>query len=856
MGADGDRHHEVLTLASARRLVESGAVDLLTSDVFDTLVWRPVSKPHQLFPHLAARLRDDGLLRADVDAAVIGHGRRRAERLARDAARRTRRSVECTIEEIWGAAPAAWFAASDDAIGGTIDDRLVARLVTAELAVEAAALRPHPTAVGLLRAARDRGVAVCLVSDSYLSPDQLRQLLTDVGVDVTGIDVVTSSSVGVHKWEGLLERVLADRGTPRDRCLHVGDHPLSDVEVGLRAGVRVARAAIAEADDCVPTSHAPWVRHATATATDGGREAVVRETLLRAGDRGLDASYQFGAAVAGPVMAGFCQWVDRTAAELGAGAVHCLLREGARIADLIGVVRPQALDRVLVHASRWGVMRATVFEGSTVELERALERRQDFTAAHVTAAFGVPQHEVERVIGTAPYRGWSRIEAWDAIAADDALRGQIVESSARLRAGVRSYLERTLRLDDGALVLCDIGWGGRIQEGITAVLRETGFAGEVVGLYSMLSPAGDERNGAGHRLLGYMPTVGAAGMHVEAAAVAIRNCEFLERINTPAIGTLLEFTDAGDPVCRPDDHDRIPESLRAAQDGVEDFCRTLAEVALPEPAIADEWSSGRLAGPALEALAAVVAAPDRRVAAALTTWEHDDVAGDDPETLAHPWFDRWARFGNVADLSGIEMNEMFWIAGAAAASSPALAAQFAAVAGGADPTALCPPSATGRAIVAAFPPGSPLASAQTQTVPRTGADGWMLLRLDTPMEGLRSVRIDLGDTALLAEIGDVEVVVTTTGGATSRIVDGVDQLDQAVWVGRGGWIGRGRCVAAPGAHLVVDVPTDLAPRVTRCRVSIGYRAWPVDDAQLASLLPRWRSELHTLRRKAGARLRR
>ena len=830
----------VLSLVAARRAIEAGEIDLLTSDVFDTLVWRPVVEPHQLFPRLGARL---GL---PIDAAVVGHGRRRAERLARAGSKRRRGSVECTIEEIWAEMPAAW-------LGDVTDRAVVARLVEAELAVEAAALRPHPTAIGLLEAARARGVATCLVSDSYLSAAQLRELLTRVGIDLDGIDVVTSAGAGVHKWEGLLERVLAERGTPRDRCLHVGDHPLSDVEVARRAGVRVARAAVADADDCITGAHDPWFRYATATSDEGGRGGTVRETLLRAGDRGLDPSYQFGVGVAGPVMAGFARWVDATARELGAGSVHCLLREGARIAELIGIVQPDALDRVLVHASRWAIMRATVFTGSTVELERALERRGDFTADQVTRAFGVPVADVERVIGAAPYRGWARVDAWEAIAADDSLRTQIVESSARLRAGVHAYLDRTLRLDDGPLVLCDIGWGGRIQEGITSVLRERGHDGDVVGLYAMLSPAGDERAGGGARLLGYMPTVGSVGEYVPAARTAIRNCEFLERINTPAIGTLLEFTDEGEPVCRPDDHDRITDSLRLAQDGVVDFCRTLAELALPDPALAEAWTTGRLAGPALEGLAAVIAAPDRRLAAALTSWEHDDVAGDDAEALAHPWFDRWGRFGNVADLRAIEMNEMFWIAGAAAATNPTLAAQFAAVAAGADPAALCPPSATGQAIVAAFPPGSSLASAQVQVVPRTGADGWMLLRLDTPIDGLRSVRIDLGDAALLAEIGDVEIDVATTSGV-ERLIDGLDDLGRCTWVGRGRWIGRGRGVAAPGAHLVVDLPPDLAGRVTRCRVSIGYRAWPIDDAQLGVLLPRWRAELESLTRKVRTRL--
>ena len=82
----------VLSVAEARRAIESGTIDLLTSDVFDTLVWRPVSEPYQLFARLAERLTADRLLRAAVAPAVITHGRRRAERLARDRARRERRS--------------------------------------------------------------------------------------------------------------------------------------------------------------------------------------------------------------------------------------------------------------------------------------------------------------------------------------------------------------------------------------------------------------------------------------------------------------------------------------------------------------------------------------------------------------------------------------------------------------------------------------------------------------------------------------------------------------------------------------------------------------------------------------------
>ncbi len=110
----GDRR--VLSLREARDAIDAGEIDLLTSDVFDTLVWRPVGEPWQLFRRLADQLRADGLLRApDVTAMTLSHARRRAERLARAASKRARGSVECTLEEIWREMPAAWFGQVDDA---------------------------------------------------------------------------------------------------------------------------------------------------------------------------------------------------------------------------------------------------------------------------------------------------------------------------------------------------------------------------------------------------------------------------------------------------------------------------------------------------------------------------------------------------------------------------------------------------------------------------------------------------------------------------------------------------------------------------------------------------------------------
>lgn len=811
--------HPTHTIDEVAAAIAAGTVGRLTSDVFDTVVWRGVARPADLFLHVARRLRDEhGTTVGDHEFLAA---RTRAEARARRAAFAVHGSPECTIEEIWDALPAAAVPRGDDRAAG----------LEIELAVEAAHLRLHPRVVELFTTARAHGVGITLVSDIYVSSDQLRRLLVAAGLDLDGIEVVTSSDRRRNKWEGLLADVFAAHGGP-DRCLHIGDNPGSDVLAARRAGARCCHVAVAAADDTVMSTHAAWERLSRAGGSDGGRGAVVREAFVAAGATATRPGYQFGVAAAGPVMAGFASWVAATTEELGAPVTHCLLREGARIAELIGIVRPDAPERVLVHASRWGIMRAAVISATPRELERALSRRADLRAEHLVEAFGCDLAAATRVLGGPVVARTDLMDAFDAIAADPVLADQIRERAATLRRHALAYLERRLRLD-APLVLCDIGWGATIQEGLTDILRSAGHDVPITGLYALLSPSGVARAGEGADVRCYLPLVGPDGWAIADAALAVRHPEFLERINTPELGTLLEFDGDGTPICRPDDHDPIPDSLRLAQQGVVDFCRHWRRMVDPVPALRAAWRAPGLAGAALEAFASTIAGPDPRLAAELGAWSHDDVAGTHHEPLAGAGFARWVRYANGVDAADITMHDVFWVPGAASAARSPLAFQLGALAGGAHPDTVCPPSTTGVARIAVFPPGSALASAQRELTPRQGGAGWMLLQLRTPVPGLRSIRIDLGDVALLAEIDDAEIVVSGRDGDVV-VADGADQLRRAGhWVG-GRWLSGRRAVVTAGGHLLVDLPRADVEGVW---VSIAFRTSPLDPDEQRRWLP-------------------
>jgi len=464
----------------ANMLVSTGNVDLVTSDVFDTVVTRATATPSDLFVTLADELD----LPAHVTPAVFAQARREAERRARQRrsdARRTEllfsneppgaieiaadpevAAPECTLDEIWSLMPLGWV---DPTTG-----------IAAELDLEARALRPIPETIELFRTAQRLNVPVVLVSDIYLTGPQLSTVLERAGVDMGLIDsVVTSADHRLGKAHGLLALVIADHRIEAGRVVHVGDNEVADVATARGLGAEAIHVDVPTEYRHVTLPPVPLRAWSCASGTDLGISAAVRATLVDAGPLGHDPSFQFGTAVAGPVLAGFSRWVSDSTTELGATHTHCMLREGATIAELMQVTAPHGATPVPLHVSRWVTMRAAVVDGTVDELVTALARRADLTADHVAHAFACDPDEVRRVLGADRVDAGELRDACIALSADDELRSTIVESASALRSRVLRYLHGRLQLDDDApIVLADVGWGGTIQEGLTRILRSEG----------------------------------------------------------------------------------------------------------------------------------------------------------------------------------------------------------------------------------------------------------------------------------------------------------------------------------------------------------------------------------------------
>lgn len=188
--------------------------DVISFDIFDTLLMRRVLEPSDVF-HLAGRRAqgrfgkgfDFFRLRTSAEARLNSQGR------------------NPTLSEIYGEMRRA---------GGLSQEQADA-LMEIELQTERAVLIPREAMAGLYRYALKQKKKVYLISDMYLETERLAAVLSQNGI--TGYDgIYVSCAHRASKSQGLFDifrrEVEAERG-----YLHIGDNETADILCARHSGI-------------------------------------------------------------------------------------------------------------------------------------------------------------------------------------------------------------------------------------------------------------------------------------------------------------------------------------------------------------------------------------------------------------------------------------------------------------------------------------------------------------------------------------------------------------------------------------------------------------------------------------------
>ena len=301
------------------------AYDVVTFDVFDTLLLRPLARPEDAFYLLGARPGYPDLRRLRIQAEE--EARRRKELAAG--------SREVTLEEIWAVlAPETGLSQTEG--------------MAAERKLESDLCRANPYFLPVVAALRRQGKTLAVLSDMYLEEETVAALLDRCGFGTFDACLV-SGERGSSKSGGGLYRLAQKLLGPGRACAHVGDDPWADQRQAEAAGWaafpyrNVHRAGTPyRAEDMSPIV--------------GSLYRGLVNMRLHNGAELHSRAWEYGYVYGGLFAVGYCRFVERLRRELGADRLLFLSRDGAVLLRVYQRLYPAEGERAVY--ARWSRLAA------------------------------------------------------------------------------------------------------------------------------------------------------------------------------------------------------------------------------------------------------------------------------------------------------------------------------------------------------------------------------------------------------------------------------------------------------------------------------------------------------------------
>ncbi|NOV04182.1 HAD family hydrolase [Paenibacillus planticolens] len=514
------------------------AVRLLSLDIFDTLLFRTCANPSDVFIQIAERAHLEGCLKGSITPSAFKEMRMKAEHKAREKQAARTGFGEVTLEQIYDEMP----------------ESIVNRVKLVQLEVETEEdvcyLNPHVTS--LLYACKKEQIPVALLSDMYLSSDQLRRILGSAGLDLSSVDTLfVSSEEREGKSSGHLFARLKELYPQIDASaiVHIGDNPAADVEGAAKEGVRgLHYPVIPEHFDSV--HHWEFVKHGDVLPEWKSlrKLAAASDMATNHGDQER-MFYRFGAEVLGPFLHTLCEWVLDICVQEGITCVNPLMREAHLLAPMLEQAAQQRgveLQVKPVYVSR----QATFMAG--------LERFGEAELAYLLGIHGLKVGELFEVLDISMEEERLKayltetVEACRHISGDngqtiyDLLRNYLLSDSgqSRLLASIerhRQLFVGYLRQEFGAperLVTVDIGFQGTIQGALEKIVSLAGLQPQMTHLLAVGANRLDELRLQGMDIRSMLRS-GSGGS--EAGKRIARTPAFLEELMMGGFGSTLRY---------------------------------------------------------------------------------------------------------------------------------------------------------------------------------------------------------------------------------------------------------------------------------------------------------------------------
>ncbi|MCP5420954.1 MAG: glycosyltransferase [Gammaproteobacteria bacterium] len=460
-------------------------VDVVSFDIFDTLLERAIEPPEHLHlvtcrtlaRHLEVHygigksLEELLACRADVEARL------RRERQLRDG------DHECKFSDM-----AAEMAR---VLRGAADAELTAWIIAEELRAEGEVLYVKPGMEAILAWLNGMGKRVIAISDMYLDEEHLQSLFERKGLQGHVDRVYVSSESGLGKYSGRLFRhVLEAERIQARQMLHVGDNRHSDSAAPSTLGIpslwlddkrNNRRRLILRGHAWLATRNPYWK----------GRHLL--QIIDPPAPRNFH--YDLGFSYLGPIYCTFILGVIEKVREHGLPRLFFLAREGELFHRLFRQLQGHWLEPeerpalTYLYVSRKSTAPAAMYKGLSHETTLApLHNPNQRGLTSVCRTFDLPVEAFTEVAQRHGYGIDQRIDDWRSeryrdLIADPEFQAIVQRCAREQRDLLHAYLRQQGFFDHPRVGLVDIGWNGSSQRYFQDAFGDEGDYPKVFGLY-------------------------------------------------------------------------------------------------------------------------------------------------------------------------------------------------------------------------------------------------------------------------------------------------------------------------------------------------------------------------------------
>ena len=525
-----------------------GAYDVVSFDIFDTLVTRTIFEPDDVF-HLME----------NIIANKYGkHVPFLKIRKAAEAEAVKKYGALTTLDKIYVEV------ANDKTIGNIAQD-----IKKLEVDLETRLCIPRKDMVDVFNTLKAMGRHVILVSDMYLNRAQMVGILHKCGIG--GYDeLIISCEVGARKDDGSMWDMLLSGINPNS-FIHVGDNFRSDsqflMDRGVASHVVLSPKAMLELSD---------FDYLKAFAKDNIPNSLMLGQALNGGlfnspfaygeggTLNFKDNYDFGYTTMGPLMARFIQWVVENNANTQESLL-LLAREGYLLEQMFK-------DYCKNRGKEMPVANYFLTSRRAVAVP-ALETEEDIRELLLQKYMGSFSNLLEERFGISLHEDDQDVQIDYATSQDEMMR--IIapykdEILAKAKVEKNSYMNYANKIFGSAtdLAVIDVGFSGTIQY---FLMKLTGR--DIAGHYMALHSNKPERIGGRADAIYEIKDASKIG-----ESKLLRYQLFLESALKAPTGQLINFTmENGQPQPHYKDDDYVSDDVRRLQQGIKDFVKQFAE---------------------------------------------------------------------------------------------------------------------------------------------------------------------------------------------------------------------------------------------------------------------------------------